>query len=147
MQLFHFICISRSSSDPEPLVALLRVARCHGPCASACLAVPQLQTLSFLSPPLCVWWVGWRWDDHHIPPVLPGLPPVEPGQVFHPDPSCVVITNNQFGISGETVFLRWESPFLLSPFTPSGGGGSNSQSGVSHHIPPPPGGTGLSSHF
>ncbi len=30
------------------------------------------------------------------------------------------ITNDQFGISEETLFLKWESPYFLSPFTPSG---------------------------
>ncbi len=42
-----------------------------------------------------------------------------------PGPLCRYITNDQLGISEETVFLRLESPYLLVHLMPSGGCSDN----------------------
>ncbi len=39
---------------------------------------------------------------------------------------CRDITNDQLGFSEETVFLRWESPYLLVHLMPSNGSSDNS---------------------
>ncbi len=61
--------------------------------------------------------------------------------------SVIYITNDQVGISEETVFLRQESPYLLKHIMPSSGSCDKFSQVTSHHTPPLPGGAGLGSYF